>query len=244
MKKLFAILLSLTLSLSLLTACGGGGDSEPAPSSAPASSSSADAGGDVSAEQQAAIDDYAQMVDEYNAVIEELNQYEDLVNVAEVANTVNAVTEMLDGITGVVNAGTALDADQLAQLQEVTDNGRTFTAELAAMAANYGGQTVVTIAMQLGNDTGADLYGVAMSPSNEESWGANLLVEPLMNGDAGEASMTITAETLVWDIMAMDAEGNTLEFYGLDFSEVDVNTGAQILLTTNEAGEYVAQFVA
>lgn len=244
MKKIFALVLTLALALSL-TACGGGSDPAPAstPSSAPASSAPAE-GGEMSAEQSAVIDDYNAMVDEYNAVLAEVEANEDLMAMEEVTSMITAVTDTLNSVADVINESGQLSDEKLAQLQQVIDDSRNFTAELSAMVANYSGQTVVTISMQLGNDTGVDIFGLAMSPSGEESWGGNLLAAPLANGEVGETTMNITAESLVWDLMAMDSEGNTLEFYGLDFSEVDVNTGAQILLSVTEGGEYVASFVA
>ena len=234
-KRMFALALAAMLALSL-AACGG-----DAPASEPASaSSSVTDGGEISAEQTAMIDDYNLMVDDYNAVLGQLEQSDDLLAMEVVTSMVNQVTDSINGVTDILNQGGQLSDEKLVQLQQVIDDNREFTANLQAMVDNYAGQTVVSITMQLGNDTGADLYGVAMSPSGDESWGGNLLVEPLANGEVGSTTMNITAETLTWDLLAADAEGNTIEFRGIDFTDIDVNTGAEILLTTNESGEYIA----
>ena len=109
----------------------------------------------------------------------------------------------------------------------------------AAPTAPSGSEASVTISTEITNNTGVDIAELAMSPTNEESWSENLLTSPLKNGEVGQGSMVLTADSLLWDLQAKDYAGNAIEFIGLDFSEVDVNTGAQLVLDTQD-GDYYA----
>lgn len=252
MKKIFSVLILCALVLSM-TACSGKSDPAPASSdavsstssavsSAPAATSSApkEAPADASPEQQAVLDEYNKMIDRYNAVVDQINADENLLALEEVVTVTNQVSDTLNELGTQLESTEALSAEAVASLKDVIANANAFVDEMEAMLANYSGKTIVAIQAELTNDTGVDLHGFAISPTNDDSWGANLLEEPLMAGESGVTTMSITDDTLVWDFMAMDAEGNTLSFMGLDFSEVNVETGAKIMLTVTEGGEYVA----
>lgn len=99
----------------------------------------------------------------------------------------------------------------------------------------------VTVPVEIVNHTGVDIYALALSPASSDDWGENLLLEVLAADESGVTEITFTADTLVWDLLVEDAEGNQLSFMGIDFSEVDVE-GAQLVLTATVDGEYVAMF--
>lgn len=99
----------------------------------------------------------------------------------------------------------------------------------------------ITIPVEILNYTGVDFYALAMSPANQETWGDNLLTEVLANGTSGVSQMTFTPDTLVWDILVQDQEGNQLTFMGLDFSEAPTEN-AKLAMSATEGG-YYAEFV-
>lgn len=199
-----------------------------------------EAPGGASPEEQAALDEYNKMVDRYNVVADQINADENLVSITEVVNTTNMVADALNEVTTMLDSTETLAAEDITNLEIVTADSNIFLDEMEAMIKNYGGKTVVTIQAELTNDTGADLYGFTMSPTTDESWGGNLLTEPLKQGEAGVTEMSITEDSLTWDFLAMDGEGSTLVFSGVDFSGVDIEAGAKILLSVSETGEYVA----
>ncbi|MEG2173937.1 MAG: hypothetical protein RR135_00440 [Oscillospiraceae bacterium] len=99
----------------------------------------------------------------------------------------------------------------------------------------------MTVPVEIVNNTDADLHTLAMSPTNDENWGGNLLDTPLTVGASGVSEMTFTEDTLVWDLLAGDSVGNMLTFMGIDFSEAPTQ-GAQLVLSMTEGGGYIAAF--
>lgn len=77
-----------------------------------------------------------------------------------------------------------------------------------------------------------------MSPANDESWGEELLTEALLDGESGVTQMTFTTDTLVWDLLAADAEGTTITFMGIDFSNAPTE-GTKLTLGQEDGGFFV-----
>lgn len=246
-KKILFALIVCSLALSM-TACGET-NTDPAPSTTPTESiASGDAGtapvddtaGEMSPEAQAVVTDYQAMLDRYNTSVDAINADENLVQIEAVTATITKVSTALDGLTERINNAKNFTEKDITDLQNIIKTNTTFIDAMDAMLLNYGGKTIVTINATVNNQTGADLYTLALSPSNSASWGANLLSEPLKAGESGTMAMAITSESIVWDILAADANGTALGFSGLDFSAVDANAGATITLGVTEDGTYVA----
>lgn len=256
MKKFLASILALTLALSL-AACGG--ESAPASSAAPAPASSAAPeapaapasskaaptenmeNAEFTPEQQAAAQKFIDLAARYDAVADKVNADPNLAELGEVVDVMNEVGQAIIDADAAFGDPAALTADVLADLDTAISDTGLFLDEVEAMLANYGGKKVITVQVEITNSTGADLYTLSMSPSNDESWGGNLLDAPLMADESGTTAMTFTEDTLVWDILAADSEGTTLTFAGLDFSEAPME-GAKLVLGATEGGDYVAMF--
>ncbi len=74
------------------------------------------------------------------------------------------------------------------------------------------------------NNTGVDIYCLYASVSGTDEWEEDILAdEVLEDGDSCEITFTVDADSLVWDWKIEDYEGNTLEFYDLDFSDCSVD---------------------
>lgn len=243
MKKFLTVLVLFTLTFSL-SACGGKKESEPA-SGTPEPTEAMDTTSEKSAENesadsQAVLDDYQAMLDRYNAVVDKVNEDENLASLEEVVNTISEISEVLDDLTDEINAAETITDADVADIRQVIAANSVFIDEMEAMVENYAGKPVITINTTVVNNSGSDIYELSISPANDESWGANLLTEPLKNGESGTLTMTLTEDSLVWDIMAADSQGTALEFMGLDFYEVDIDAGATITLGAPEGGEYTA----
>lgn len=69
------------------------------------------------------------------------------------------------------------------------------------------------------NGTSFSLHGMALSPSESNSWGDDFLKNDVLNpGDS--MTITINGELKGWDLAVVDDEKNQLEFKKLDFSKV------------------------
>ncbi len=253
MKKIFAVILVLTLALSL-AACGGdkpapAASAAPAPESkaaAPAPESKeeapeADASPEYTPEQLAVAEKFGAMTDRFQALADKINADENLLAVPSLVETMNTMIDAVNEDDALFADAANLTPEVLANLEESIAAGNSFLDEMEAGIANYGGKQTVTVAVEIVNYTGADLFTLAMSPSNDESWGGNLLTEPLMAGESGVTEMTFTEDTLIWDLLAGDSQDNTLTFAGLDFSVAPLE-GAQLFLTQADDGSYFASF--
>ena len=177
----------------------------------------------------------------YDEIAEKVNADPNLAELGEVVDIMNQVGQAMIDADAAFADPAALTADVLADLDTAIADTSLFLDEVEAMLANYGGKQIVTVQVEIVNDTGADIYALAMSPSNDESWGGNLLDEPLKAGESGTTQMTFTEDTLVWDLLAADSQGTTLTFAGLDFAEAPME-GAKLSLSATDSGEYVAMF--
>lgn len=97
----------------------------------------------------------------------------------------------------------------------------------------------ITVPIEIVNQTGVDIYALALSPANDEDWGENLITEVIADGESVEGELVFTADTLVWDILIQDSEENQLTFMGVDFTEASVD-GSRNPLSENN-GEYYAE---
>lgn len=243
MKKLLVLALALMMTLSL-AACGEKETPAPASSVAPPPTSSAApatdkpdlANPEYTPEQLAVAEKFAAMTDRFQTLADKINADESLLAVTELVDTMNMLVDAVNEDDALFADPAKLTAEVLVNLEDGIVVGNGLLDELEAMVANYAGKTVITINATVVNQTDADLHGLAISPVNTESWGGNLLDEPLKIGESGTLEMTITEDSLVWDILAGDSEGTTLEFMGLDFSEVDIEKGATITLVATEGG--------
>lgn len=254
MKKSLIFILSLVMVFTL-TACGGSSTDTTSTTSKDATATQAPTATvtqaptadttttELTTEQQELFDNYNTMVNRYNEVADKFNADENLLTLTEVIDTTNQVATSIEDMSTKISDTASLSNDEVTAYSDLIVQSNSFIDELEALVNNYSGQTTVTIPITVQNNTGADLYTLSMSPANDNSWGGNLLNEALLNDTSGSSSMTITADTMVWDLMAADSEGTPVEFYGLDFSNVDVEKGATLVLYYDEETQaYTAGF--
>lgn len=247
MKKVLALTLTLALAAAL-AACS----SAPASSSAAASvassskAASSAANSEVSSAsveyteaQAATIKGFSDMCDRFNALADTINADEALSSITELTTTMTEVGDAINEVDKLFADPANLTDDVLPEIDSAVVDCNTFLDEVDSMVAVYAGKALINATIEIVNDTGVDIHMLSMSPANDDAWGGDLLSEPLATGTSGTTEMTFTEDTLVWDLMAADAEGNTLTFMGIDFTEAPVE-GAQLILTV-EGEDYIAK---
>lgn len=264
MKKLLVLIIALAMTLSLV-ACGGGdkpassaapssaAPSSAAPSSAAASSaaassaapkSSSQAEVDFTPEQQALAQEYLEMCEKYDEAVDKVNSTPVLLENTELVDTMNELADAIIEADEYFANPKDLTAEVMANLKEAIKQTHVFIEEVnkAADTATEPAAESIVVPVEVINDTGVDIHGLAMSPANSQDWGENLLTAPLAYGESGVSQMSFTQDTLVWDLLVEDAQGNQLSFMGIDFSEANVE-GAKLVLSVTEGGAYMAMFV-
>ena len=249
--KKYLMMLMLSFSCVALVACGGG--DEPA-ATAPTTESTPEVApkqeevkeevkeevsteSEYTSEQIALAQDMADMIDVYNEMIDVINADETLLAIPEFVETVDGVTEAIEEMDSWFEDPANLTPEVMVDIENLIDMSYDFLEQIAAMIDNFAGQEILVVPAMIVNATGADIFGIALSPSNQDNWGGNILDEPLYDGESGYTEINFTAETLVWDLMAGDSEENTISFMELDFSEAPLD-GFTIVLIGDDAGNY------
>lgn len=203
---------------------------------------------EFSEEQQALAQEFMDMATAYDAVVERVNNCPELLENEELINTMN---ELADGIIEADEYFAdpeTLTAEVMEGLYAAIDATYEFIAEaeaaldeLEAGGAEAGAEAIA-VPVEIVNQTGVDIYALALSPANSDDWGENLITEVIAADESAVGELQFTADTLVWDILVQDAEENQLTFMGVDFSNASVE-GAQLVLSASEDGNYYAEIV-
>jgi len=67
------------------------------------------------------------------------------------------------------------------------------------------------------NATGFEIHSIALSASESNSWGDDLLGDGVLNPGDG-LKINLSGDTDGWDMAVVDPEGQQLEFHGLNFT--------------------------
>ncbi|MEG2039400.1 MAG: hypothetical protein RRZ73_06705, partial [Oscillospiraceae bacterium] len=202
MKKFLTIMLAIALTVSM-TACGGSKPAEKTPAAPPATTApekpeskpaakpeskpkaepKADlANPEYTEAQLATAEKFAAMTDRYQALADKINADENLLALTELVDTMNALVDAINEDDALFVDPANLTPEVLANLEDGIVVGNSYLDELEAMVANYSGKTTITVDVEIVNETGVELYGLAMSPANDTNWGGNMLSEPLPAG--------------------------------------------------------------
>jgi len=237
MKKVLALLTAFALILSL-AACG-----EKA--GAPAASSAPEATSKFTPEQQALADDYIAMAEDFDALADKVNALPEELRSQELVDNMNELGNNILELSEVFADPASLTSEAMGALKVTVEATRALLAEahanldeVAAMQAESAVEPVV-VPVEIVNMTGVEIHTLALSPSNSNDWGENLLDEVIGNGETLLVEMPFTEDTLLWELLVEDSSGNQLTFMGVDFSDANVE-GAQLVLTATEGGDYFA----
>lgn len=121
-----------------------------------------------------------------------------------------------------------------------TQNGsKTESSSTVVEEAPKPEQTVATIAFR--NDCEVDIYGMFFSSAQSEDWGEDILGDnaPLENGETITYHDTFryTPDDLLWDLVIADANGETLEFDGLNLANAENPVEIRIVLSYDAEGQ-------
>lgn len=242
MKKFFILLTTLALMLSL-AACGEKAEA-PAVSSAPEASASGTAT-EFTPEQQALAEEFMAMAEDFDALADKVNALPEELRSQELVDNMNELGNNILELSEVFADPASLTPEAMGALKVTVEATRALLAEahanldeVAAMQAESAVEPVV-VPVEIVNMTGVEIHTLALSPSNSNDWGENLLDEVIGNGETLQVEMPFTEDTLLWDLLVEDGSGNQLTFMGVDFSDASVEE-AQLVLTGTEGGDYYA----
>ena len=83
---------------------------------------------------------------------------------------------------------------------------------------------LLEIPISIVNGTDADIAELYASPAGEESWGEDLLAdseEYLESGYYMDVALVTDADTMVWDLDVVTADGQEVVWYDIDISGMD-----------------------
>ncbi|MBR5338331.1 MAG: hypothetical protein IK152_10135 [Lachnospiraceae bacterium] len=94
-------------------------------------------------------------------------------------------------------------------------------ASSAAASSAAGSQaSVIEVPVVFENKCGVDLKELYLSGAGRDEWGTDALGgQGLKSGESAKGALVIDAENVKWDIKAVDGNGDSVEFQGLDLSE-------------------------
>lgn len=102
----------------------------------------------------------------------------------------------------------------------------------ASSAASSAAAQVLEVPVTFENKCGVDLKELYLSGAGRDDWGDNLLGSGLKDGESAKGTLLIDAANVKWDIKAVDGEGDSVEFQGLDLSECSTS-GVTMTLSFN-----------
>ena len=130
-------------------------------------------------------------------------------------------------------ADSAAPAKTTETAKENTDKPKENTEEAKKdTSASDNKQQVIEVPVTIMNGTDVDFAELYTSGTNVEDWGDNLITGGVTFAPGGgiKATFNVDANNLKWDFKAVDKEGTSLEFNGLDLSNCNAN-GVTIKLT-------------
>lgn len=105
-------------------------------------------------------------------------------------------------------------------------------AATSSAAASSAAADVLQVPVTFENKCGVDLKELYLSGAGRDDWGDNLLGSGLKDGESAKGTLLIDAANVKWDIKAVDGEGDSVEFQGLDLSECSTS-GVTMTLSFN-----------
>ena len=136
-------------------------------------------------------------------------------------------------ITSLVACGMLIGCeDNNSKSDTATTNKSTEAAKETTKPTEAVKPEIVQVPVTIINGTDVDFSELYTSSSKIEHWGDNLIAEgeTFAPGSTVEGTLGVDADNLQWDFNAIDGNGDSLEFEGLDLSNCN-STGVKIKLT-------------
>ena len=106
----------------------------------------------------------------------------------------------------------------------------------------------ITASLKFVNLSGVDIYELYIVPDYSDDWGENIISEenaPLADGEYIEwkDALTYSEDDLIWDIRAVDGEGEEMSFGGLDVSMAEDKDNIEFTFEYSIKNGYTASVV-
>ena len=106
----------------------------------------------------------------------------------------------------------------------------------------------ITASLKFVNLSGVDIYELYIVPDYSDNWGENIISEenaPLADGEfiKWNDAFTYSENDLIWDIRAIDSEGEEMNFGGLDVSQAEDKNNIEFTFEYSEQNGYTASVI-
>ncbi len=130
-----------------------------------------------------------------------------------------ATAVVVAGVLAGCGGGSAAPASSKAASSAAPAASSAAPAATSSAAASSAAAQVLEVPVTFENKCGVDLKELYLSGAGRDDWGSNTLSSALKDGESAKGTLIIDAENVKWDIKAVDGNGDSVEFQGLDLSE-------------------------
>ena len=146
--------------------------------------------------------------------------------------TAVVVAGVLAGCGGSAAPASSKAASSAAPAASSAAPAATSSAAASSAAASSAAAQVLEVPVTFENKCGVDLKELYLSGAGRDDWGDNLLGSGLKDKESAKGTLLIDAANVKWDIKAVDGNGDSVEFQGLDLSECSTS-GVTMTLSFN-----------
>lgn len=168
---------------------------------------------------------------------------------------------MIVGLTGCTKTKTVSNTDEngntTTTTTTTTTDGETTTVETTTVTEDTDTDenvtspeenSYITASLKFINLSGVDIYELYIVPDYSDDWGDNIINEssaPLADGESIEwnNAFTYSEDDLIWDIRAVDGDGEEMDFSGLDVSLAEDKNNIEFTFEYNSENGYTASVI-
>ena len=144
-----------------------------------------------------------------------------------------ATAVVVAGVLAGCGGGSAAPASSSKAASSAAPAATSSAAASSAAASSAAAQSnVLQLPVTFENKCGVDLKELYLSGAGRDVWGSNVLGSGLKDGESAKGTLLIDADNVKWDIKAVDGEGESVEFQGLDLSDCNTS-GCTMTLSFN-----------
>lgn len=162
---------------------------------------------------------------------------------------------MVMGLSGCTKTKTVSYTDEngnTTTTTTTTTNGETTTvtenSDADGTVTSHEEDGYTTASLKFVNLSGVDIYELYIVPDYIDDWGKNIISEenvPLADGEtiAWNDAFTYSENDLIWDIRAVDGEGEEVSFNGLDISQAEDKNNIEFTFEYSNENGYTASVI-
>ncbi len=135
-----------------------------------------------------------------------------------------ATAVVVAGVLAGCGGGSAAPASSSKAASSAAPAATSSAAASSAAASSAAAQSnVLQVPVTFENKCGVDLKELYLSGAGRGVWGDNLLSSGLKDKESAKGTLLIDAENVKWNIKAVDGNGDSVEFQGLDLGNCDTS---------------------